>query len=98
MSYVYVIAVGGEDGPFQSPVKIGMTDNPDARLADIRPCSPLGISFSFLHRTSSREVARSLERAAHGFFRDQLISYEWFDVDPDLAAEIITKLSQEEVA
>jgi T5orf172 domain len=90
--FVYVIAVGGDDGPFEMPVKIGITANPAARLGDLRPCSPLGISFAFLQQVPDRKTAVFLEKEAHKIFDRWRLNYEWFAVEPFVAARLLESL------
>ncbi len=89
MSYIYVLAVGDEDGPFSGPVKIGITDNPERRLAEIRPHSPIGISFAYLRKLPTRRIALDLEQRVHRILERQNLAYEWFGIEPDKAIEVV---------
>lgn len=88
-AFVYVIAIGGEDGPFRRPVNVGITKNPDARLAQIRPCSPLGLSYALIYPVCDIQRARQIERLVHMMLGDVQIAYEWFDTEPTTAAEYV---------
>lgn len=88
-AFVYVMAVGGDGGPFQRPVKIGITKNPDARLAQIRPHSPLPISYAHLLPVADIHRAREIEVRLHLVLGDVRLAYEWFDVEPDTAARYV---------
>lgn len=90
--FVYVIAVGGDDGPFSMPVKIGITANPGTRLEGLRTGSPVGISFSFLQQVPDRNTAILLEKEIHEIFGDWRLNYEWFAVEPFIAARLIESL------
>jgi len=89
MTYLYVIAIGGDDGPFRGPCKIGLTERPEKRLAEIRPHSPLGLSFAYLHQIPDRGSAFHAEACIHSGLADRLIDHEWFDVSPEAAIEAV---------
>lgn len=87
--FVYVLAVGPDDGPLARPVKIGMTSDLDARLCQIRPCSPLPLAYAFTFQFSCRRIALMVERLAHENADYDRLDYEWFNLDPSHAAEIV---------
>jgi hypothetical protein len=91
--YLYIIAVGGDGGPFKGPVKIGMSNNPQARLQDIRPCSPLGLGLAHIRELPNRIAARRLEMATHNILREHHLDYEWFGVDVHTAIDAIEEAS-----
>ena len=93
-AFVYIIAVGGEDGPFKAPVKIGMTDDPERRLRAIRPNSPLGISYAFVQPVKNRAMAHFVEKRMHQEFDYFLLEFEWFSIDPETATEALKKIAE----
>jgi hypothetical protein len=80
--YVYVIQ-WGEDGP----VKIGMANSPDQRLADLQCANWMELRLIAVvpFRTGSRLV----EKKAHELAAEDRLRGEWFDLHPTDAIECI---------
>jgi hypothetical protein len=76
-SFVYVVR--GD----HNLVKIGVSSNPSARLAQLRTGSPFPISFAFIAATPGDGF--DIERAAHQMLARQRLNGEWFDVAPEMA-------------
>lgn len=81
-SYLYVI--GSEDGP----KKIGMSGNPDSRLAALQTASPVRLEGEFLGSVDL-SAARSIEARAHKILSASRMSGEWFDVSLDDAVNAV---------
>lgn len=76
---VYVISRGAE-----GPCKIGLSGDPDRRLAMLQTASPdrLKGEATFWFRT--RAAAKRIEAALHDVFEPQRLSGEWFAYRPDM--------------
>lgn len=96
-SFVYIVAVGGDDGPFSKPVKIGRTDNPEKRIEQLRDGSPFGIAFAEIFKVSGARSASKLKSRMHDLFDGRLLSHGWFDVDPDIAIKTLRELGVDHV-
>lgn len=85
--YVYVIAtlIGGEPS---APVKIGISENPPARLAALQTASPHDLVM-FCCLTMNREWAVNIERDAHEILAGDRMRGEWFSADPIQAAAVV---------
>lgn len=81
-SFVYVIA--GDHGL----TKIGVSSNPNARLAQLRTASPFPLRFSLICAVSGDAYA--VEAAAHELLGRNRMDGEWFDVTPELAMSAVT--------
>jgi len=79
--YVYVIGVD------QGPVKVGISNNPLARLSVLRTGSPFDLKLIYFREARSREHAHQHERNFHEDYADKRLSGEWFDMPGDFAAE-----------
>src|ERR1700730_4577117 len=92
-SYIYV--VNGDHG-----IKIGVTKNPDGRLAQLRTGSAAKIDYAYIAPTSGDPYA--IERQAHAMLDRYRLNGEWFDVSPELAIAAVTgsaaKLGQSLIA
>jgi hypothetical protein len=86
-SAVYIISA------HEAPVKIGMSNEPGRRLADLQVGFPDEL---FLHHAAfvPAKVARKAEQACH----DELAPYrrrgEWFDVTVTTAIEVVNRVAQ----
>jgi hypothetical protein len=68
-------------------VKIGVTTNPSARLAQLRTGSAFPISYAFLACTPGSGF--DIESAAHKILAKQRLNGEWFDVVPEMAVAAV---------
>ena len=78
-SFVYVIR--GDHGL----AKIGVTTNPNARLAALKTASGFPLSLAFAGATASANSAFAIEREAHRVLDRHRVEGEWFDIPPELA-------------
>jgi hypothetical protein len=69
-------------------VKIGVTTNPQARLASLRTGSAFPIKYTYLAVTSGDSGA-AIEGAAHQLLDKHRCNGEWFDVQPEMAVAAI---------
>ncbi len=82
ISHIYVVKGDHEH------VKIGVTKNPEARLAQLQTGSSRKIEYAFIAPTSGDPCA--IEREAHAMLARSRLSGEWFDVPPELAIAAVT--------
>ena len=80
-SFLYVIR--GD----HNMVKIGVSTNPNARLASLRTASAFPIDFSYIAVTPG--TGFDIEQAAHEMLKGDRCSGEWFDVPPEMAVAAI---------
>lgn len=80
--FVYVIAVKGLNGRPQKPVKIGISTEPDGRLASIQTSCPFPIGIVHCQRVPDREIAKAVEYAVHAVRREYRSHGEWFEMTP----------------
>ena len=78
-SFVYVIR--GEHGL----AKIGITTNPNARLAALRTASGFPLSLAFAGATASTNSAFRIEQEAHRVLDKHRVNGEWFDIPAEMA-------------
>src|SRR6185437_8499627 len=64
-------------------VKIGISTNPDARLAQLRTASPFPIDYAYVGVTPG--TGYEIEQEAHAILAHRRCNGEWFDVPPDAA-------------
>jgi hypothetical protein len=81
MNTCLYMATQGPDGP----VKIGISENPAARIRSLQTGCPRPIELFWCMEFQSRGGALRAERAAHHALGDARLVGEWFDVDPDFA-------------
>jgi hypothetical protein len=82
-NYIYVIT--GDEHAF---VKIGVTKNPDARLAQIQTGASCKLDYAFIAPTSGDPF--SIEKEAHAMLERNRVNGEWFNVPPELAIAAVT--------
>ena len=82
-SFVYVIHGA------HNLVKIGITTNPAARIAQIRTGSGFPIDFSYIGYVQAG--AEIIEREAHAALARQRCAGEWFDTSPERAIAAVTR-------
>jgi hypothetical protein len=81
-SFLYVIR-----GDHQM-VKVGVTTNPNARLASLRTASAFPIDYAYIAVTPG-DSGDAIEAAAHKMLDKHRCSGEWFDVKPEMAVAAI---------
>jgi hypothetical protein len=67
--------------------KVGVSTNPDARLAQLRTASPFPIDYAFVGVTPG--AGYDIERVAHGILAGHRCNGEWFDVPPEMAVAAV---------
>jgi hypothetical protein len=68
-------------------VKVGVSTNPNARLAQLRTASAFPIDFSYLAVTPG--TGFDIEQGAHAMLASHRCNGEWFDVAPEMAVAAI---------
>jgi Meiotically up-regulated gene 113 len=68
-------------------VKVGVSTNPNARLAQLRTASAFPIDFSYIAVTPS--TGFDIEQGAHAMLASHRCNGEWFDVAPEIAVAAI---------
>lgn len=86
--FVYVIAVG-DRGEARAPVKVGLADDPEARLRNLQCANPEPLTLWARIEAPNREIARALERAFHDTQAPKRRRGEWFDIEPDYATDLM---------
>jgi len=72
--YLYVIRCGTKHGP----VKIGIAQNVERRLAQLQTASPFTLKICRKIKAKSRKHAEHMEKWLHHRFRRKHIRGEWF--------------------
>lgn len=94
--YVYIIARNDDghlamklDGVYyRSPIKIGISNNPDARLQQLKTACPIPIALLAKLKCPNRDFALELEKTMHNSFASRRIHHlEWFEAPPWEAVE-----------
>lgn len=86
-SYVYLIArVKAER--FISPIKIGISDAPYARVLSLQTNNPYHIDIVETWRCQSKTVARRFESALHNDLSEYRTRGEWFEYSPTEALKL----------
>lgn len=92
MSVLYVIK--SEAGP----VKIGISKEPDRRLATLVQGQPFGAELMHVEAPPDGIPARTIEAAAHSILASKRRRGEWFDVTPAEAEDAIRAAIREAIA
>lgn len=85
-TFVYVIGQG--DGMF---MKVGITSNPKARLAELQTGNPYPLDMMHTRRMPSRDAARTVEARVHDILSDFHMSGEWFGCHYDDAIAAVDR-------
>ena len=80
-SFVYVLR--GD----HNMTKIGVSTNPNARLASLRTASAFPIDFAFVGVTPG--TGYDIEKRAHDMLANHRCNGEWFDVTPEMAVAAV---------
>lgn len=80
-SFVYVVR--GD----HNMVKVGVTTNPRARLAQLRTGSAFPIEYAFIGVTPG--AGYDIEAAAHAILDRHRCNGEWFDLSPEMAVSAV---------
>lgn len=70
-------------------VKVGISDNPDHRLATMQRSSPRMLRFVYVSPGFPRHEARRIEKLAHEVLSDDQAWGEWFHCKPWLAVACV---------
>jgi len=81
-SFVYVIR--GD----HNLSKIGVSTNPDARMAQLRTASPFPLEFAYI--SAIEGDGYDVEQEAHRILGSRRVNGEWFDVPPEMAISAVT--------
>jgi len=73
--YLYIIKFGKDDW---SPIKIGVSNNPEARKATFQVGCPYELSVLHTYRMQSHKHAIAVEENLHQKFSELRIRGEWF--------------------
>lgn len=85
-SFVYVIAPENH-----GPAKIGVADNPKARLASLQTGSPVKLRLIDAIPLPSRRGAHQIESLMHSIYEGCRLHGEWFDTNPEDCARFIRR-------
>ena len=85
--FIYVAC----DKETRQPVKIGISSNPNSRLAQLRTASSSPLSFAYIGALNSSGYA--IERAAHQTLARYRMNGEWFNCAPEIAVAAISVAS-----
>jgi hypothetical protein len=83
MTGSFLYAIRGD----HNMVKIGVSTNPNARLASLRTASAFPIDFSYIAVTPG--TGFDIEAGAHEMLKSHRCNGEWFDVTPEMAVAAI---------
>lgn len=86
-TYVYIIAKIRGNKPL-APVKIGISSNPQKRIAGLQTASPFPLVLLATFFCSSRKMAEIMEAGFHDIHADRRLSGEWFSISPMEAVEL----------
>lgn len=86
--YVYIIAKRDGDR-ITSPVKVGITGNVGARMAQFQTACPFPIVLVHTLHVPARWMARQLEGCFHETQRQHRAHGEWFEMPPLKALQIL---------
>ena len=90
--YVYIIQSGHKKN---SPVKIGMSDDPEKRIKQLQTGNPLELRILLSIRCKSREHAFSLENTLHSLLASSNIMNEWFSMCRSRMFKTINELAND---
>ncbi len=87
-TYVYLIATALDDG-LRGPVKVGVSDNPEARLTTLQTGSPHKLKIAHLFPLPTRGAALAIEKSLLAIKDKHRMVGEWLDLEPIIAASLI---------
>lgn len=87
--YIYVVQA-------DTAFKIGISNNPQARIHTIRGCNPVEIEVVLLAKMPecSRETVEQIEKELHTMFANKQIRGEWFRLEPEDIEQIKAYLAE----
>ena len=89
-TYIYVIHMPCPTGF----VKIGISDNPEKRLASMQTANPYQLRLARRFGPFERDRAMQLEGRLHRIFEKDHVRGEWFGASPDTIAHALTTVSR----
>lgn len=87
-AHVYIIARMKGNRPTR-PVKVGISSNPDKRLASLQTANPFPLVLLTTFYCPTRGMAKELEACFHETQSNRRLSGEWFDIAPIEAVELL---------
>ena len=87
--YVYIVATINAGNELSGPVKVGVAENPTARLSGIQTGNPNKLAIAFSFWTPERGIALQLERSFHAVKSGHCLQGEWFDIEPLAAIQMM---------
>jgi predicted GIY-YIG superfamily endonuclease len=84
-TYVYIIAKKDGD-KLVSPVKVGIADDPEKRLKQLRTSCPFPLALVCCFACDTRDEALIMERKYRSYKLVKRLHGEWFDMEPRHAA------------
>lgn len=92
-SFVYAIGMSCQNEQLSGLIKLGRSDDPEGRLANMQVGTPLDLCIRRLWRFSRREHSVEFEGACHRRSRNDKFRGEWFSVGLDEVHEYIVELA-----
>lgn len=87
-TFVYLIA--HRDGNiFLAPIKVGVSNTPDERLATFQTSCPHEIGLVIKIAYPTREIALKMEECFHVTQKPHRLRGEWFDIPPHQATQLL---------
>ncbi len=85
--FVYIIEtqLDDEDDDYPYHLKIGISFNPEGRMATFQTSSPRKLVLNHKFKFPTREDALWIERKCHALLSKDRRSGEWFETDPTYA-------------
>ena len=80
--FIYVIGRDGSKETDEGPVKVGVSNNPWARLYDLQAGSFVKLELAYVTPVIDRTMAFTVERRIHEKFEADRIHREWFRLRP----------------
>jgi hypothetical protein len=84
--FIYVMAASRDDG-MNAPVKVGISADPQKRLASINTAAPFRVALYRSFRLPNRFMAQSVERVFHSVNGGNRLNGEWFQIEPEQAVQ-----------
>lgn len=87
-NYVYIIA-HEKDGTLVGPVKIGISSDPQKRLASLQIGNPAPLRIFKMLRAFNKEISSFIERGFHYHQKKNRMAGEWFNISPERALNLM---------
>lgn len=91
--YVYLIQSGDMK---ISPVKVGFSKNPEARLKQLQTGNPVVLKLIMKIKCDSEKHARNLEKSLHDMLGTQNVYLEWYKLKKTHIMKMLTAFSNDE--